>query len=375
MKKFLSAAIVSLCLIASAFSAPKSPVLEPINIEAVCEQGEYNDFIVDPRLEIVAIACRLAEMNGFTQFYQSGDDLIQQTVTLYEKYKKHKAVNTIKSLIKKGISNDAMISLVYHIKPDFSGTIIDFSPFPETLHFEWKNIPVNTIYNLVTQLHDFAVESNFQRIYTMNRSTYLLDIGYMKEQAEKLHFTEWAEDFFKDEEIQHPVVTLSRLCCSFSYYDFAKGADGKRLSYLTTHSGVNLFTVAMCYMDFYTQLYACRNWEIVKENFIKYDRAYAEKMATDKKAMEKDYKTPGDYDFAVFLSSLLFGLYLKSNGTEAGLSYEEFIGALEKSLAEPNLMKIFPLLDEYSDNREQYPTFQDFAPRLNDFVNTLTVSE
>ena len=375
MKKLISAAVASLCLIASAFSAPKSPVLKPIDIDVVCEKGEYNDFVVDPRIEIIAIACRLAEMQGFTNVYGSGDELIGQTVTLYEKYKTHKAVNTIKTLIQKGIPNDAMISLAYHIKPDFSGTIIDFSPFPETLHYDWKKIPVRTIYTLISQLHDFAVESNFQRIYTMNRSTYLLDIGYMKENVEKYQFAQWAGDFFKDEEIQHPVITMSRLCCSYSYYDFAKGADGKRLSYLTTHSGVNLFTVAMCYMDFYTQLYACRNWEIVKENFIKYDRAYAEKKATDKKAVEKNYKTPGDYDFSIFLSSLLFGLYLKSNGTEAGLSYEEFIGGLEKSLAEPNLMKIFPLLEEYSADREKYPTFQDFAPRLNEFINALTVSE
>ena len=140
MKKLISAAIVSRCLIASAFSAPKAPVLKPIDIDVVCEKGEYNDFVVDPRIEIIAIACRLAEMQGFTNVYGSGDELIGQTVTLYEKYKTHKAVNTIKTLIQNGIPNDAMISLAYHIKPDFSGTIIDFSPFPETLHYDWKKI-------------------------------------------------------------------------------------------------------------------------------------------------------------------------------------------------------------------------------------------
>ncbi|MCR4952699.1 MAG: DUF4932 domain-containing protein [Treponema sp.] len=375
MKKLISAAIASLCLIASAFSAPKAPVLKPIDIDVVCEKGEYNDFVVDPRIEIIAIACRLAEMQGFTNVYGSGDELIGQTVTLYEKYKTHKAVNTIKSLMKKEISNDAMISLAYHIKPDFSGTIIDFSPFPETLHFEWKKIPVKTIYTLITQLHDLAVESNFQRLYTMNRSTYLLDIGYMKERLEKIQFSQWAEDFFKDEEIQHPVITMSRLCCSFSYYDFAKGSDGKRLSYLTTYSGVDLYSVEMCYMDFYTQLYASRNWETVKDNFLKYDRDYAMKMASDKKEAEKNYKTPSDYEFAILLSAISYALFLKDNGDEAEISYEEYVGAIEKSLAEPNFMKIFPLLEEYSADREKYPTFQDFAPRLNEFINALTVSE
>ena len=375
MKKLISAAVASLCLIASAFSAPKAPVLKPIDIDVVCEKGEYNDFVVDPRIEIIAIACRLAEMQGFTNVYGSGDELIGQTVTLYEKYKTHKAVNTIKTLIQKGIPNDAMISLAYHIKPDFSGTIIDFSPFPETLHYEWKKIPVRTIYTLISQLHDFAVESNFQRIYTMNRSTYLLDIGYVKEKFEKYQFAQWAKDYFRDEEIQHPVITMSRLCCSYSYYDFVKGSDGKRLSYLTSYSGENIYSVAMCYINFYTQLYANRNWEFVKENLSKYDHDYAIKMAADKKEAEKNYKAPTEYEFAIFLSPIIFGPYLKENESVVEFTYDEFIGGLEKSLAEPNFMKIFPLLEEYSADREKYPTFQDFAPRLNEFINALTVSE
>ena len=211
MKKFFYATISSLCLIASAFSAPKPPVLEPIEFDVIQEQGEINTYIIDPRVEVVAMICRLAELPGFTNTYKNrADPVIPQMMTLLEKYKNHKAVKTVKSLQKKGFDAGAMISLSYHIKPDFSGTIIEFEPFPENLAPQWKKLGTKATYDFIKQIHSFAVDTNFKRLYVLNKTSYLQDVNYQKKFAEDSGIAQWAEDFFKNDEVESPVLTYSR---------------------------------------------------------------------------------------------------------------------------------------------------------------------
>lgn len=69
MKKTLISLLLSI-FVCSLFAGPKAPVLEPIEFEIVQNQGEYNTFTVDPRIEVMAMLCRLAEMPDFNQNYQ-----------------------------------------------------------------------------------------------------------------------------------------------------------------------------------------------------------------------------------------------------------------------------------------------------------------
>ena len=376
MKKLLSAALFSAILISSLFCAPKSPVMEPIQIQAVEDQGEINKFIVDPRIELVGMVCRLAEIQGFMLNYTGDNAFLSQMDTLFAKYKEHKIVKTAKSLNKKGIDSSAMISLAYHIKPDFSGTIIDFSPFPETLYFAWKKIGTKAIYDFVKQLHDFAVESNFQRIYTLNNGSYIYNVGNMKKDIEKVKIAQWTEEFFNTNDFEKPVITVSAICAGGNYYDFVVGSDGKRLAYFTTYPGTSYINFENCYINFFTQIYATNNWDAVKENYIKYNMDYVKKY--NPSAIEEAKKLEiTDYDLAILMGTYCYLAFLKQKGPELENhpSFEEIFGALEKKLGDPNILKAAALIDEYSAARDKYPTFNDFAPRLNEFINTIAIEE
>lgn len=376
MKKFLFAAIASLCLIASAFSAPKPPVLEPIEFDVIQEQGEINTYIIDPRVEVVAMICRLAELPGFTNTYKNrADPVIPQMMTLLEKYKNHKAVKTVKNLQKKGFDAGAMISLAYHIKPDFSGTIIEFEPFPENLAPQWKKIGTKATYDFVKQIHSFAVDTNFKRLYVLNKTSYLQDVNYQKKFAEDSGIAKWAEDFFKNDEVESPVLTYSRFTVGYIFYDYIKGSDGKTTCCATLYPGCPPMDFEKCYIGFYAQLYAQKYWDDVKESFINYYKDYQRKFHPER-TEEFINKLEINYLYlTVLLADYCWLAYIKEIAPEDHPSYEELIGMMEKEVGDKNVVEAIELIEEYTSNRDKYPTFDDFSTRINDFIKTLQIKE
>ena len=371
MKKTLISLLLSI-FVCSLFAGPKAPVLEPIEFEIVQNQGEYNTFTVDPRIEVMAMLCRLAEMPDFNQNYQGSNYFLGQMDSLFSKYKDHKTVKSIKALNKKGIQGDAFISLAYHIKSDFSGTIIDFSPFPETLFYSWKDIPVNTIYKLVKDIHDFVKDTNFQRIYLLNKATYISNTGRMKNDIEKYGIAKWAKDFFNDDSFESPVINVSQIDVGLSFYDFVIGQDGKRLAYLSTFPGTYFSSLEHCYINFYAQIFATENWPKIKDSYSKYIRAWALRMNPDnKKEIEKYEYT--DFDFVQLMTNYLYLAYLKDVEPENHMSWEELYGYFEKQFADENVLKVWDLVLEYQSNRDKYLSFSDFSEPVVNFINQLSV--
>ena len=117
---------------------------------------------------------------------------------------------------------------------------------------------------------------------------------------------------------------------------------------------------------------ATKCWDQIKDNFIKFDKAYAEKYTPDKvKELEKYEYT--DYNITVVLSNFCWAQFLKEKTPENHLSYEEFRGAMEKQLGDKGLIGSFDLIAEYAESRDKYPSFYDFCPRIIEFVNALKI--
>ena len=194
----------------------------------------------------------------------------------------------------------------------------------------------------------------------------------MKKDIEKTNLGCWAENFFNNDEVKKPVITISRLIVGNNYYDFAKTSDGTTLSYLTTFPGTFYYNFETCYLSFYSQLYASSNWNNVKENFIKANLAYIRKYSPEfAEQAEKEEIT--DSYLAYIISNFCYINFLKDNTPENHSSAEEIYGYLEKSIGEPNILKLASLLDEYAASRDKYPSFNDFAPRLNEFFNSIKI--
>ena len=129
-----------------------------------------------------------------------------------------------------------------HIMPnltDFSGTIIPLKPFPDTLDKRWKKIGPNTINGFVKALHDFAVKSNFARIYMINRSDYLSNVNWLGDSLEKKNVEPWARKFFKGIYVGDTTFVTSRVTVCYNFYDTVQDFYGWKYSYITTYPGVS----------------------------------------------------------------------------------------------------------------------------------------
>lgn len=385
MKKVVSKLLLSLIAITGVFAAPKKSTelnLEPIQIELPSLQGSEFLYTSDPRIEIVGILGRLAGYEQFSLNYDGENAFLSQIDQIFAKYKNHKLVKKVQQYKKAGITDSAWLNLAYHIKPDFSGTTVPFDPYPAHLNPEWNKFKAKELNDLVTQIHDFVIETNFSRICLLNQSTYLNNIGWLNENVEPFKIHTWGKEFFNDSNVQNVVVNISYLCAGNSYFDYVTDSNNKRAYYITIAPGCTYYDIICCYSFLYTMDYAIENWDAVKENFIKYRKDFAKKYNPNQ-AKEID-----NYEFINVHLALLFSdyLYLSFNKyfgsiqTEKQIekygnyaeNYDSIYQYLLKNVG-PDAVSAIDLLNYYLENREKYPTFKSFAPKLNEYINSLKV--
>ncbi|MCQ2592393.1 MAG: DUF4932 domain-containing protein [Treponema sp.] len=382
MKKMkICASVCLISLFGSLFAAPKKVLeLEPVVIDLPSKTTAEFTYAIDPRVEIVSILCRLAEFQEFSLNYQGENEFLSQIDTLFEKYKNHKLVKTLKSYKKQGISGSAFLNLAYHINPDFSGTTVPMNPYPKDLNPELKKLSPKQLNKLVTQIHDFVIESKFSRICTLNQATYQADLGWIVEDYDKLNIHSWGKNFFNNPNVKDVTVTISRICCGYYFYDYATGKNGPRNYYLTISPGTNYLNFIQMYSLLYTQDYASRNWDKVKDNYISYIKDFNKKLYPDR---EKEIDNQEVYDSSLASTISLYTLiafcqYKIQNQTEETIKkygdfaqiYDSIVQIFEKSYGK-EASKAIELLENYSANRQKYVNLLSYENEINAFVNSL----
>lgn len=386
MKKVITVIFTTLVVFSSLCAAPKkskSLSLEPIEFDLPTEKGNEFSYAIDPRIEVVGTICRLAGYECFSQNYGGGNAFLSQMDTLFVKYKEHKAVKAIQNYRdQKKIQGDAWLNLAYHIKPDFSGTVVDLDPYPVDLNPELKKLTAKQLNALISLIHDFAVDTNFLRICALNRGTYVSDFGWMKEDIEKVNISTWGNDFFKLSDFNEVIITVSRLGAGYHFYDFVTEADGNRKAYVTIYPGIYYSNVVMCYSSIYTQLYANKYWDEVKDNFTRYLKDFSKK-ASPENAKEIEKEEIYSNSLASVLSMYCYVDYCKYKAEiqtpediEKYGDYKQAVDSmtqyLEKSFGN-SATKAIELVSTYQENREKYKTIYDFSGELNAYLNTLKV--
>ena len=387
MKKLLKIALLT-SLFLSTFgtlsAAPKKPlVLEPIEIDPIIQSNNDIEVIADPRLEIIGIICRLAGYDGFTNYYTGEATYTTQIDSFFAKYKDEKVVVTAKAFKDRGITAHSMISLAYHIKPDFSGTVIDFDPYPVTLMDNWKKIRTKEIYNFIKDVHDFLIKTNYSRLRILNKPTLLSNVGYFLRDFEDFAIPQFTDDFFGKNVFDKKVISVNMICPLLFAYDIVTDRDGKTTSYTTVYSGCYISNMTITYFTNYLQEYADTNWEAVKDNFTNLILYYSKKMYPDKyKEYEKQLKESinsslfAQYfcDF-VYLEYLRSPIYENAKKKEGALTYEYYYGELEKTYSSEWFYQLNNLTAEYVNNRDKYSSLKVFFPKIVDVINSINIDE
>ena len=379
---------VFVCLFLGTFgtlsAAPKKPlVLEPIEIDPIIQSNNDIEVIADPRLEIIGIICRLAGYDGFTNYYTGEATYTTQIDSYFAKYKDEKVVITAKAFKDRGITAHSMISLAYHIKPDFSGTVIDFDPYPVTLMDNWKKIRTKEIYNFIKDVHDFLIKTNYSRLRILNKPTLLSNVGYFLRDFEDFAIPQFTDDFFGKNVFDKKVISVNMICPLLMAYDIVTDRDGKTTSYTTVYSNCYISSMTTTYFTNYIQEYADANWETVKEKFTNIILYYTKKMYPDKyKEYEKQLKESinsslfaqyfGDF---VYLEYLRSPIYENAKKKEGALTYEYYYGELEKTYSSEWFYQLNNLTAEYVNNRDKYSSLKVFFPKIVDVINSINIDE
>ena len=376
MKKVITFCILSLLLLTSCLST-KSIQLEPIEIDVVKSHNGNFEYLVDPRVELMAIICRLTGYNVFSNNYNGDNSYLTQVDSFFAKYKDEAVIKSAQEFMDRNVWGDAFISLAYHIKPDFSGTVVPMKPIPETLNDQWKKIGSSSINSFVKQVHDFAIKSNFARFYAVNRSDYLSNIVWLDDGFEKKNVGTWAKDFFTGVDIGETTVVSSRVLACYILYDFAEDSGGVKKSFVASYPGAYYSDMTSAYFALYLQDYINENWDEVKDNYTKFLIAFLKKMNPDKDPKEYDKREVTQRDLCGDLSMYIYISYLEDNIPTAKEddeyykpTFDAYYAYLEKTVGD-TFLNALELIKEYKENRDKYPEIKDIYSRINDYVNSL----
>jgi len=380
MKKVIAICFFSLMVLGSIIAAPKKAKilqLDPIEFDLVSSHNGRFEYVVDPRIEVMTIICRITGAGYFNWNYSGENPYLSQVDTFFAKYKDEPAVKTALSYISKGIGMDAFISLAYHIKPDFSGTIDALRPLPETLDKSWKQIGANTLNSFVKQIHAFVIKSNFVRFYNVNRSDYLSFIGWYDKEVEEKNMESWAKDFFTGFDIGPVTFSVNRPAVGFNFYDYAQDSEGIKKAYITTYPGSYFADMTITYFSFYLQPYVNENWDAVKDNFTKYIKYFAKKTKPDAKDKEIEKMEVTQNDLVSLMGMYCFLGYLEDSIPTAKEddeyykpTYDAYCATYEK-LAGDAFNQGKALITEYKNNRDKYADFKAFYPKITEYINSI----
>ena len=360
MKKLLYTALAAITLFTS---CSKKTELTPVNIKPIIYQNENVTIKVEPKLELLMIALRLAEVvpfsnNAYSQDYSQYVDGVDK---LFEKQKDHPIVKELKSHCKNykdGTSE--ILKITRYISDDMTQLTIKPKELPEEMMVFWKGINLK---NFVEQFNDFAVKGNFARIWVLYEAK-------LKNQAINVQdyydfnkkVTDWISDFYFSKD-KTPVYEFHSTTISGGDYILPSPIykDDKTVleiicpAYWNRELNWNTIYSAMNLSAGYTYHTIRKHWDLFSaEGKRIVETIYTQNQITDK-ITDQTIKSV----VATCLSvACLFNYEDIQNDEEIRTS---LYNSLTTSYLIPNPDKLLSIIDYYNDNRDTYPDFESFV--------------
>ncbi len=270
MKKIIASILVLSSIFGILTASAKKPSYEPIKIDYVYEREGNVTFSVNPAVELLFIAARLAGFESFTRYENS--DYLNQIDLLFEKYKNSDFVLKLKKLKDAGLSDIALIQLSYYLEPDFSGTTVSIKPVPKELKNYWGGLNSSELNTLVKMLNEFAKKTNFQRIYILNKSTYINFVMGAINDMKKDKVFEWVANYFGNGDLE-PVHAELSILAGYAWGGIINN-NGVIERHMTVLPSFNKYACVLSFCQTFGEELANDIWEDVEKNFTDYYHSY-----------------------------------------------------------------------------------------------------
>lgn len=343
-------------------SCSKKAELTPVDIKPIVYQTDNITVKVEPKLELLLIALRLAEVQPFSNNYYNQDysQFVDGVDNLFAKQKDHPFVKEIKNRSKNYKDGyRSALAIAQYISDDMTQITIKQKELPKEIESFWKGINLKTF---IAQFNDFANTSNYARIW-------LLYEAHLKRQAiaEKEYQTfnikgiEWISKFFFAPDSKPEYLFYSSTLTSGYYFALPLSfKDNKSVitqiagAYWTKDNDWNNYNSTLNITASYVFDLLEKHWDLVSEDLTRIiKKIYDENQLTDKVT-----------DILVKSTSATLLSIVCSLDYELAKEQEEIGTAIKNTITTNYLYKdpdqLIALTDYYQANRDTYPDFESF---------------
>lgn len=365
MKKLLIATIAALTLLASISlftSCSKKSELTPVNIKPIVYQNDNITIKVDPKLELLLIALRLAEVEPFSINYYGQDyaQFVDGIDNLFAKQKDHPLVKEIKSRAKNyKESYRSILAITQYISDDMTQIAFKQKEMPKELESFWKGLNPKTF---IAQFNDFANASNYARIWVLYEPH--LKRQAIAEQDYQIYnkkIIDWISRYFFTPDSKPEFMFYSSTLTAGSYIalPFTNENDKTVLNqiagaYWTKDDEWNQINSTLNILASYMYSLLEKHWDILSEEIIRITKKIRDENQLTEKVTDYIALSTASYLLPI-VCSLDSDLAKDNEEIRTGIK-----NAITSNYLFKNSDKLIDLADYYQANRETYPDFESF---------------
>lgn len=354
-RKYLSFILLPFILL----SCSKKVELTPVNIEPYVLEDKNVTYIVNPKVELFFIACSLADIPFYS--YVEDNNYLTATSNMFEKFKDHALVKQLKSLSKdfQG-SVTSQLGILEYISDDLTtfDSSLDKKNLPSLLKSFWGKA---NLQEFLTNFNDFAIQSNFARIWGLYKTDLKLQLTNIKEFYNvNNQILPWIEQYFFESNTKVKYIITSAYKMNSSYLsDIYRLEDDTVVfeiyqhPYIYFEGGMDI-TICMAYTQAVVKKVLNDNWDEIsakcKETLTE---LYNQNKIDSKKFEDEVFKS--DFSYILQVAAVKNFIENRYEPQMAG----EFIDAYFNNdfLSQ---VEYTAFLQDYSDNREDYKDFEEY---------------
>ena len=343
-------------------SCSKKAELTPVDIKPIVYQTDNITVKVEPKLELLMIALRLAEVQPFSINYygQEYAQFVDGVDNLFAKQKEHPLVKDIKSRAKNyKESYRSILAISHYISDDMTQISFKQKDMPKELESFWKGLNLKTF---IAQFNDFANTSNYARIWILYEPH--LKRQAIAEQDYQIYnnkIIDWISRYFftpdSKPEFMFYSSTLtagSYIALPFTYENDKTVINQVAGAYWTKDNEWSQINSTLNILASYMYSLLEKHWDILSEEIIRITKKiYDENQLTEKVT---------DY-IALSTASYLLPIVC-SLDSDLAKDNEEIRTGIKNAITSNYLFKdsdkLIDLADYYQANRETYPDFESF---------------
>jgi len=319
--------------------------------------------VVDPRVELLSLIFRLAGNREYNmaRVESYAEDADKQ----FGKFRDHAVVNLARELRNThGVSYDAVMSIAVHLTDAEDLKLkLPLQPWPEGLDERWTAPDVS---NFLVAARHFVKDSSFQEFSEQHHPLYQTTVARMQTLMDKEAHLEWFDAYFGRRPQASFTVALGLLNGGGSYGPHFRAADGREELYCvlgiwqTDKQGLPEFTRDTLPTVIHEFCHSYAN-PLVERHLPEFQASGDTLFDQVAGQMRSQAYDSGQTLLKESLVRACVIRYLRRyEGEEAA---RRAIQA-EKRKGFLWMQGMSDLLGEYEAHREQYPTLEDFSPRL-----------